>query len=108
MRGAAGGQAELRIILRHARLRTSESKGTSNSLIECGLGSAARISDWLQELCGLLNRHTSVIPRLDLAPQHEALDLAGRGERQLVEHLEAFRQFVNRDLVAQEIGELLE
>jgi hypothetical protein len=50
--------SEVRIIVRHFRLRTSESKDTSNSLIECGFGSEVRISDSPQEWCGLLNRHT--------------------------------------------------
>jgi tripartite-type tricarboxylate transporter receptor subunit TctC len=50
--------SEVRIIVPQPRLRTSESKNISNLLIKCGFGSEARISDSLQERCGLLNRHT--------------------------------------------------
>ena len=41
--------SEVRIIVQHARSRTSESKDTSNLLIQCGLGSEVRMSDSLQE-----------------------------------------------------------
>jgi hypothetical protein len=37
--------SEVRIIVLHARLRTSESKDTSNLLILCGFGSEVSISD---------------------------------------------------------------
>jgi hypothetical protein len=41
--------SEVRIIVRHFGLRTSESKDTSNALIWCGFGSEFRISDSAQE-----------------------------------------------------------
>src|SRR5262249_57251952 len=43
--GASVPDSEVRSIVLHACLRTSESKDTSNSLIQCGFGSEVRIWD---------------------------------------------------------------
>src|SRR5262249_21517733 len=48
------------------------------------------------------------VARFDLLLQQKALDLPGRGKRQLAENFHPLRQLVGRDLAAQEVVELLQ